>query len=379
MKKLMVLRNIFIVLGLVLLNTMCAADALAATGDVAGEIYATDIKTVINGVQVDSYNIGGRTVVIVEDITDQFTYSDALRTLIINDLSPERLAGGGNAYNQKPGTPVGKIYKTDIKTFFRGKELTGYSLNGKMAIVIEELGADNAFSDIGGKFVWNPDNRTISVESAYRYPYEMRSAMEDKNYNIILTYLSDALIANPVSAPLDGGNILCETKIPDNSMIPVKYNNDIIGYRCMFSEKIIVKDENGAYSLGERQTPVDYFYTDKVEAMIDEAGEVRLTAQDWLNYFHNHTLMNVKDSFETDNYVFLYSFFAGTHGGSETLIKLNKADGTRIDYDDNFESVSLYGQKYFENVRIDKENEKVYLHYDADYVIDLKTDEIKPL
>ena len=64
-----------------------------------------------------------------------------------------------------------------------------------------------------------------------------------------------------------------------------------------------------------------------------------------------------------------------THGGTDVLVKLNEADGTRIDYDDNFKSVSLCGQKYFKNVVIDKE--KVYLHYDIDYVIDLKTDTIE--
>lgn len=87
--------------------------------------------------------------------------------------------------------------------------------------------------------------------------------------------------------------------------------------------------------------------------------------------------MTVKERFETDEYIFLYAFFAHTHGGTQGLIKLNKEDGKRIDYDKSFESVSLYNQKYFEDVRIDRENEKVYLHYDVDYVIDLKTDEIK--
>ena len=51
-------------------------------------------------------------------------------------------------------------------------------------------------------------------------------------------------------------------------------------------------------------------------------------------------------------------------------------DGNYVDYANKFESVSLHGQKHFENVTIDKENEKVYFHYDADYVIDLKTGEM---
>lgn len=367
-------KTISAIISVIILLT--SLQVFAANGDIAGKIYSTDIKACINGVWVDSYNIGGKTVVIVEDITKQYKYSDALRTLLIDDFSPEYLISGENLRSQKPGTVIGNIYETDIKTYFRGKELTAYSLNGKMAVVIEELGADNTFSDIGGKFIWNSDDRTIILESMYRYPYSMRTMMEDTNYNMVLTESNGVLIAEPAKAPMAGGYILCEKEMPDNSIVPVMYDDEIIGYRCRFAEKRIVKYENEVYALEDGQTPVEYFYVDKVEEMIFEAGDVQITAQDWLNYFKNHTLMTVKDSFETDEYIFLYAFFAHTHGGTDGLIKLNKADGTRIDYDDSFESVSLYGQKDFENVRIDKESEKVYLHYDVDYVIDLKTDEI---
>ena len=70
-------------------------------------------------------------------------------------------------------------------------------------------------------------------------------------------------------------------------------------------------------------------------------------------------------------------FFSHSHGGTEGLIKLNKHDGTRINFAENFKSVSAWGQKYFENVVIDRENEKVYLHYDVDYVIDLEKDTLE--
>ncbi|HIW48281.1 MAG TPA: hypothetical protein H9687_03235, partial [Firmicutes bacterium] len=38
----------------------------------AGQIYATDIRAYINGVEVPSYNIGGKTAVVVEDITGAY-------------------------------------------------------------------------------------------------------------------------------------------------------------------------------------------------------------------------------------------------------------------------------------------------------------------
>ena len=45
--------------------------AFAANGDVIGNIYSTDIRAYINGVEVESYNIGGRTAVVIEDILDE--------------------------------------------------------------------------------------------------------------------------------------------------------------------------------------------------------------------------------------------------------------------------------------------------------------------
>ncbi len=351
-----------------------SSSIFAASGDIAGKIYATDIKACINGVWVDSYNIGGKTVVIVEDITSQHQYWDEVRCLTIYDLNPERLVSGDSLSNKKPGSVIGNIYETDIKTYFRGKELTSYSLDGKMAIVVEELGADNTFSDIGGKYIWNPNSRTLTLESMHRYPYSMRNMMEDKGYNIILTESNNTLVAEPVAAPLTGGHILCEKEIPDNSIIPVEYNDEIIGYRCMFAEKRLEQDENGVYSLGEYQSPIDYFYVDKVEDMIFEAGVVTPTTEDWLNYFKNHTISTIKDSFETDEYLFLYMFSSYVMNGSDRLIKINKADGTKLEYQ---HSLGSENYKRFDNVVIDRENEKVYVRYDVDYVINLKNDDIR--
>ena len=347
----------------------------AASGDFAEYIYSTDIKACINGVWIDSYNIGGKTVVIVEDITNQFRYYDALRTLVIDDFSPERLVAGDDNTGSEPGNITGNIYETDIKTYYRGKELTSYSLNGKMAVVIEELGADNELSDIGGKFIWNDINRTIVLETMYRYPYSMRNMMEDKGYNIELTVKDNVLVAQPARAALTGGYILSEYEVPPGGIVPVVYEGDIIGYRCSFPELIVKNDENNVPVSLEHQTPVDFFYTDKVEDMLFQAGVVTPTVDEWLSYFKNHTISTIKDSFETDEYMFLYMFSSAVMSGSDRLIKINKADGTKKEYqqllDENY-------RKRFTDVSIDRENEKVYFCYDRNYVINLKTDELRP-
>ena len=66
--------------------------ALAANGDIIGNIYSTDIRAFINGVEVESYNIGGKTAVVIEDIIAEnshgYIYDDNSRTLKFFSLSP---------------------------------------------------------------------------------------------------------------------------------------------------------------------------------------------------------------------------------------------------------------------------------------------------
>ncbi|MBE7054310.1 MAG: hypothetical protein E7391_08585 [Ruminococcaceae bacterium] len=352
----------------------------AKNGDIAGNIYSTDIRANINGVWVDSYNIGGKTVVVIEDITRQFEYYDDIRTLVICDLSPEYINSSKNETYKKVGEVVGNIYETDIKVIFRGKEIESYSLNGKMAVAVEDLGLDNTFSQIGGKFIWDENNRTISLEVMYRYSYDLRKFMEDNNYNIVLddcdTYLNAKLSAAPI---VNNGYFICEKEIEKDLFVPVLYNGEIIGYRCNFTEFRGVPDENNNYVLKSVELPVDYFYEDKVKEIIVNGPKVNPTVDDWLNYYKYNTLCTVKDSFETDEYLFLYLSLAHTRGSTQQLVKLNKKDGNRILYSDSFESVSLHGQKYFDFLTIDRENEKVRFSYDTYYEIDLKTDKIEKL
>lgn len=371
MKK--VLSVLLVIVTLLSLNTV----SFAKTGDVVGKIYSTDIKAYINGVWVDSYNIGGKTVVIIEDITNQFAYADDIRTLVVWDFAPSNLVGTKKTKSQKSGVPVGKIYETDIKTIFRGKELTAYSLNGKMAVEIEELGFDNEFSDIGGKYIWNAEDRTISLEMMYRYSSKLHDLLREKTLNMVLNEKDGKYTAEFVPVAIASGSILGGGMLPDNAIVPVYYNDDIIGYRCRFPDIGLVHGENGKYTLEKReyQASTDYYYVEKIVKIIENAVPVIATSEEWLTY-REQNMCTIKQKFETDEYLFLYMSQPNTHGGTHILEKFDKTTGETEYYNKHFKSVSLYGQMYFEDVRIDEENEKVYLHYDVDYVIDLKTDEV---
>ena len=63
MKKYMVLTVV-----LAVLCSMFACVPASAESGVVGHIYSTDILTYVNGQPIDGYNIGGRTVVIAEDL-----------------------------------------------------------------------------------------------------------------------------------------------------------------------------------------------------------------------------------------------------------------------------------------------------------------------
>ena len=169
MKKFLLCVSVLLLLG--------SVTVFAKTGDVNGSIYATDIKAVINGVTVPSYAIDGKTVVVVEEITDQYQYSDTVRSLTFNDLAPASLKEGEHVQSEPVGTKLGNTYETDIKVYLNGRILPAYAIDGKMAVAIEDMGGDQKFNEVGGKYKWNPETRTISLE--YIYYRDVKEVLKD--------------------------------------------------------------------------------------------------------------------------------------------------------------------------------------------------------
>lgn len=168
MKKLL-----FTLITLFLLTTPC----LAETGDVIGNIYSTDILTFVNEIPVEGYNIGGKTAVIIEDISSKLpgishSYDDEERLLTVSANWYKNYPCG---YGQEikrgvTGSVIGPIYDTDIKVILNGSEVKGYNIGGKTAILIEDVGAvyDNpnekyGYSKYLCNFLWNADERTVKL------------------------------------------------------------------------------------------------------------------------------------------------------------------------------------------------------------------------
>lgn len=204
------------VIGLILavalsLCQLCFAD------EIVGNIYSTDILTFVNDKPINGYNIGGRTVVIAEDLGGygfNVEYNDEIRTLKIASYFHSGLGEYAQIPRGKVGEITGNIYKTDIKVYFNGIPVTGYNIGGRTAICLEDLGslegspnASYGYSQYLGRSIWNADERTISFESYMRNETEILGISRVYHRfkdNVIYTYPDDFYARSEFSAE-EGG------------------------------------------------------------------------------------------------------------------------------------------------------------------------------
>ena len=374
MKKL--LSILFFITSILIIST----SAFAANGDVAGHIYSTDIRAYINGIEVESYNIGGKTAVVIEDIlkenTHQYIYDDSSRTLKFFSLNPDYLVEKKAQNKAKSGKIVGKIYETDIKTSIYDVVIPTYNIGGKTAVAIEDLGYDGAFSPIGGKFIWNEKERTISLEFLHSKWY---GPLEDKDITISFNEtMTEAVATFEEKFHCGGGQEHfdfpdCVTDDTDiEVVVPIKAQDEVVGY--YFRRPL--KDN--------KFTAFTYYYQEKVkEAAKTYTPSPFRTREEIIGHFTGvHSIGEPVERFDTDDYSFVYISVAGTSWTSYNLLQAYD-DGTYIDYADEINTVNRSPK----DLVIDKENEKVTFKYVdryhsewfTNYEIDLKAGKIKPL
>lgn len=370
---------ISIILSTVMMLTI-SASVFAANGDIVGHIYSTDIRAYINGVEVESYNIGGKTAVVIEDIIAEnshgYIYDDNSRTLKFFSLSPYYLIEKKTENKAKPGKIIGNIYETDIKTSIYDVTIPTYNIGGKTAVAIEDLGYDGAFSPIGGKFIWNEKDRTISLEFLYESGYNIS---EDKNINITVNENMTEAEATFEQMFHCGGNqqhFSFPDYVTDDAnvevVLPIKAEGEIIGYYFRRPSK-----EN-------KFTAFTYYYPEKLE----EAEKIYTpapykTREEIIGHFTGvHSIGEPVERFDTDDYSFVYISVAGTSWTSYNILQAYD-DGTYIDYSD----IIAMRNRSPVNLVIDRENEKVTFKYVdrytrewfTNYEIDLKSGTIKEI
>lgn len=369
---------ISIILSTVMMLTI-SASVFAANGDIVGHIYSTDIRAYINGVEVESYNIGGKTAVVIEDIIAEnshgYIYDDNSRTLKFFSLSPYYLIEKKTENKAKPGKIIGNIYETDIKTSIYDVTIPTYNIGGKTAVAIEDLGYDGAFSPIGGKFIWNEKDRTISLEFLYESGYNIS---EDKNINITVNENMTEAEATFEQMFHCGGNqqhFSFPDYVTDDAnvevVLPIKAEGEIIGYYFRRPSK-----EN-------KFTAFTYYYPEKLE----EAEKIYTpapfrTREEIISHFNNNHIGGYIERFDADDYSFVYYSMAGTSWTAYNLLQVYD-DGTYIDYKDEINTLNRSPI----DLVIDRENQKVTFKYVdrytsewfTNYEIDLKSGTIKEI
>ena len=157
---------------------LSAAGVQAKPGDIAGNYYHTDIRTYLNGAEIEAINIGGQTLISAEAM--QY-YSFGVwwdadeRTLRIDET--ERAENGAPpkvAHSNLPsGTPAGYYYETDIVTYLDTTPIIAYNIGGRTFIHAEEM------RNYGYDVIWSESERKLEITSPYRAGYK---------YTIYLAY-----------------------------------------------------------------------------------------------------------------------------------------------------------------------------------------------
>jgi hypothetical protein len=130
-------------------------------GGVLGDVLYSDVRAVINGNAIPSFNIDGNTMVIAEDLWRygfDVTWDGETATLRVASFDAaaptDPIAVGPQA--QPGGTFRMHYLSTNVKTFVAGAEITGYNIGGQTIIQFDHLAAY-------GEVAWDGGTRTISL------------------------------------------------------------------------------------------------------------------------------------------------------------------------------------------------------------------------
>lgn len=191
--------------------------AFAASGDIAGDVYSTDITTYMYNAPITSYNIGGKTCIDAEILNwhygfDVYWYGDE-RHLDITDkgvkfVSLQALSGEiVESTTDTPGNVVCNYYETDIVTTLNGKEIESYNIGGRTVICAE------AMREFGYSVDWNEQDRTLKISKpADFYKYETDYGVIKSMNSYSLKRTENSFINRGIIVSVDGQEYLINTK-----------------------------------------------------------------------------------------------------------------------------------------------------------------------
>ncbi len=182
----------------------------AEVGDIAGEIYSTDILTQFNGLPIRSYAIDGETLIALEDLEDygfNVKYDDSIRTVFINKLGEPAEDFEPQIERGKVGEIAGYYYETDIIAYLNGINIRAYAIDGQMVARVEDIGAvredsEYGISVYGMTYTWDEENRLLSLNySADKRPDITRIKEDFMNRDSFGWFYSEEI-------PCESGSVL---------------------------------------------------------------------------------------------------------------------------------------------------------------------------
>jgi len=246
-------------------GTMSNEAAYGKVGDRVGSIYSTDILAYINDRPVPAYNIGGETVIVLEDLIEfgfDVTYSDPLRTLLVYTVNWRPSDVLMYATRGVPGRIVGGIYETDIITYVNGLPIRAYALNGKTAVSIEELAKkpvrEHEYSPYNMHAVWDGANRTISLYFLHNNRYWLDN-YEDKNIGYKVENNILHFEVGRFNAPYQF-HYRNTADFQPRTSFPVYYGNQRVATGFAYQKVDVSIDRNGRHMLSESGIYYGYYF-----------------------------------------------------------------------------------------------------------------------
>lgn len=246
-------------------------------GDVVGHIYSTDIVAFIDGMAIPSYNIGGITVVVAEDLSEygfHVEWNEAYRELNVSIAEMPQSAPIKDLKKDAPGRIVGDLLYTDITIRVNGILIESYNIGGRTVIPLEALAKEYGdfyrdknynngigYSNAGFRAVWDETNRTISL---FCLRPQMRLSTNFGNAQIITFYpvyhrglAYDPKKGTDVSVVIADDNTYFEVeKIFELGQILLSNQEGILYIRNNNDDEIVLKKSTSVLSYTNTYAPL---------------------------------------------------------------------------------------------------------------------------
>lgn len=183
------MKNRVLVAGIIMGIVCFGSAAYAEVGDVVGKIYTTDILTQVDGRDIKSYSIDGKTLIALEDLADygfNVYYNDNIRSVFVTRTGEPSEEFSPTEERGEVGETAGYYYETDIKAYLNGTWISAYAIDGKMVACVEEMG-NTSYSQFGNTkyqmgYSYDDSQRLLSL---YTNPAEYGGGYETLVNNVL--------------------------------------------------------------------------------------------------------------------------------------------------------------------------------------------------